>query len=192
MNFLAHFFLSCEDESLLIGNFLADFISNREVKQLPQAVQEGVALHRKIDHFTDNHPRFRSSVRQIRPQHGKYAPVLLDVYYDYLLSQNWDRYGKKSLDNFVEDVYEILLANRELMPDFMRDRVSMMVADNWLRSYSTSSGLRRTFQRMKRRLSKPGKIEGAVETLQQHRPSLEPEFLSFFPDAIAFVRSECA
>ena len=56
MNFLAHIFLSCGSEDLLIGNFIADFISNKEVNQYDPEVQKGIQLHREIDSYTDNHP----------------------------------------------------------------------------------------------------------------------------------------
>ncbi|MEL7021319.1 MAG: DUF479 domain-containing protein, partial [Bacteroidota bacterium] len=84
MNFLAHLFLSCNDESLLIGNFIADAIRNRDLKQYSKAIQSGVLLHRKIDSYTDNHPIIRKGTKRLRPQHRKYAAVVIDVFYDYL------------------------------------------------------------------------------------------------------------
>ena len=48
MNFLAHLYLSGEDEELMIGNFIADFIRNREVTNYSEGIQKGIFLHRKI------------------------------------------------------------------------------------------------------------------------------------------------
>jgi acyl carrier protein phosphodiesterase len=40
MNFLAHLYLSGNEEHLIVGNFLADFIKNRQVVLLPRPIQE--------------------------------------------------------------------------------------------------------------------------------------------------------
>ena len=56
MNFLAHTYLSCSNEDLLVGNFLADFMKNKDIESLPSNILKGIDLHRKIDSFTDSHP----------------------------------------------------------------------------------------------------------------------------------------
>ncbi|MEM6697160.1 MAG: hypothetical protein AAF599_02100 [Bacteroidota bacterium] len=84
MNYLAHLFLSCEDEELLIGNFIADFVKNRYREELSPRVLEGIQLHRVIDSFTDRHPVVVQTTRLLHPKHHKYSPVLMDVFFDYL------------------------------------------------------------------------------------------------------------
>ena len=123
MNFLAHLFLSRENESFLVGNFLADFVSNRDLFQFPEAVVEGVLLHRKIDTYTDNHPAVRRGVRRLYARHRKYAPVIIDVYYDYFLSKNWMIYSDQPLEVFAKSSYEILLRHLSIMPDFLQKRL---------------------------------------------------------------------
>src|SRR5690606_18079231 len=105
MNFLAHLFLSFDDEHLLVGNFIADDIANQEVKTLPESIQKGVVLHRKIDSFTDKHPKVLESARFLYPLHSKYAPVLLDVFYDFLLANNWEKYAEEPFEVFVQKTY---------------------------------------------------------------------------------------
>jgi len=61
MNFLAHLFLSFENEDHVIGNFIADSIQNREVRNYPAEIQEGIILHRKIDSFTEITHRLRKA-----------------------------------------------------------------------------------------------------------------------------------
>ena len=90
MNHLAHFVLSGDDDDLAIGNFLADFITNRQLPDFTEGVQRGIHLHRAIDAFTDAHPVVKQSTKRLHPFHHKYSPVIVDVYYDFLLAKNWE------------------------------------------------------------------------------------------------------
>ncbi len=184
MNFLAHIFLSGPDENLVVGNFLADFISNKEVFKLPANIQKGVQMHRQIDTFTDHHPIVRKSAKRLHKAHGKYAPVILDVFYDFLLAQNWERYSTQSLEVFTADVYEVLLRHLPLMPEILQDRLPRMIADNWLVRYGTEEGLRFTFSRVKLRSSAPHFFENAVESLTSNYHEFEEAFNIFFPEVI--------
>lgn len=191
MNFLAHLFLSCEREELLIGNFLGDFVKNREILQFDPGVQEGVYLHRKIDVFTDQHPLVLQGVRRLYAKHSKYAPVLIDVFYDYFLSKNWDNYASKPLRLFVNSIYETLIQYQHQIPDRLKKRVTAMIADDWLLNYSTMEGMHQTFYWMKKRVSKPQFFENVVESLQKDEQLLDAEFNQFFPDVMDFVNNEC-
>ena len=184
MNFLAHIYLSGPEEHLLVGNFLADFISNKEVSKLPPDIQKGVKMHRQIDSFTDQHPMVKQSAKRLHKAHGKYAPVILDVFHDFLLAQNWGRYSSQPLELFAADVYEVLLRHLPIMPEFLHDRLPRMIADDWLVRYGTEDGLRFTFSRVKLRSSAPHFFENAVESLTNHYNEFNDEFNSFFPDMI--------
>lgn len=187
MNFLAHLFLSQHDEELLIGNFIGDFVRKSDDLQYPEGIRRGLELHRKIDTFTDNHPVVRASTRLLHEHHHKYSPVLLDVYYDYLLANNWSIFSNRSLKAFTQDVYAILEKNMQVMPPVLQHRLPLMIADDWLVRYGTFEGLEFTFGRMKRRASEPSHFDNAVDTLQLHLKPLEENFYTFFPDAIGFV-----
>ncbi len=187
MNFLAHLFLSGHDEPLLVGNFLGDFLKNKEVADLPPDIKEGVRLHRRIDSFTDQHPKVLESVRRLRPVHGKYAAVILDVLHDFILAKNWERYSSQPLPEFASAVYGVLKNHLLLMPPFLQERLPRMIADDWLVRYGTEEGLLFTFGRMKFRSSKPAFFDNAVESLKKDYELYEAEFNEFFPEAITFV-----
>jgi len=191
MNFLAHLFLSCEQEELLVGNFLADFIKNRALETYPAGIQAGVRLHRKIDQYTDNHPMVTRGVHRLHPYHHKYAPVIVDVFYDYLLVKNWDRYTTEEFIPFTKRMYKILEEHKPLMPPKIQLRLSNMIAGDWLIGYGEFGGLAFTFDRMKFRLSKPEQLENVIENLQKYLVEFDEEFNAFFPDIIAYVRDEC-
>ena len=70
MNFLAHILLSgAEDDLLKLGNFMGDTVRGKQYLDYPEEVQRGILLHRQIDTFTDAHPLFRGSKRQLVPHY---------------------------------------------------------------------------------------------------------------------------
>lgn len=188
MNFLAHLFLSGNDENLIVGNFLGDFISNKQLVLLPPDIQLGVKLHQQIDSFTDSHPMVRKGVLRLRPTHRKYAPVILDVLYDYVLARNWTSYSDITLDVFTSRMYEILQRHKHIMPSYLEERLPAMIASDWLVHYGTEEGLRFTFDRMKLRSSNPHFFDNAVDSLLKDYELYETEFNAFFPDAIVHLK----
>ena len=58
MNFLMHMFLSGEDERLLAGNFMGDFVKGPLLDRFPAGVMRGITLHRKIDSFASQNEFF--------------------------------------------------------------------------------------------------------------------------------------
>lgn len=192
MNFLAHFLLSCPEEETIVGNFLADFLRKAEQDELPDPYQIGIKLHYAIDAYTDQHPRVQHSVRLLRNQHSKYAPVILDVLYDYVLAQNWPVFCDEPLAEFTARMYAILQRHLPVMPERMQRRVPNMIRHEWLLAYTTLPGLRHTFARMTSRVSKPEFFEYILRSFQDHEHELEQDFQAFFPDIQAYAKTFCA
>lgn len=193
MNFLAHLLLTHDDEHLLIGNFIGDHVRNNELALYPAGVQQGVWLHRRIDTYTDNHPAVRECLKLLRSSHGKYAGVVWDVLSDALLSHNWSRFHEAPLEAFTARMYEILERQLHLIPEGLRKRVPLMIADNWLMQYAYDEGIEFTFSRLQLRASQPEWLNGTTESLHRHYAALEDGFMQFFPELtehIATLRSE--
>jgi len=186
MNFLAHLYLSGENEDLLIGNFIADFIRNKEVKNFSEEVQKGIYLHRQIDSYTDAHPQVKKGTARLQAKHRKYAPVIVDVFYDYLLANNWEKYSDQSLDDFCKWCYAVLEKRMGEMPSKLQKRLPSMIHHQWLQAYGTKSGIEYTFKRLQERLSKPEQLENVVENLFAYEKEFEEEFNLFFPEVIEF------
>lgn len=191
MNFLAHLFLSCDNEDLLIGNFIADFIRNKEVENYPESVQKGIHLHRQIDSFTDNHPIVKQSVHRLQPHHHKYAAVVIDIVYDHLLAVNWSRYSGQSLATFANDVYDVLEKRMTTLPSKLQKRLPGMIAGNWLEAYATQEGILFTLKKMDERTRFPSNFGEALKHLTMDYDLFEAEFYQFFPELMAYVESNC-
>ena len=64
MNYLAHLYFGRKSDASLVGNLMGDFAKGTEKalrEKYPDAVVEGILMHRKIDAFTDEHRLFKES-----------------------------------------------------------------------------------------------------------------------------------
>ena len=188
MNFLAHTYLSFGHPSLIVGNYLGDFIKNKEVGKLPKRIQDGIKLHRSIDSFTDKHAMVKEGTSRLHDSMGKYSPVVLDIYFDFLLSKHWAQFNDRSLTEFCTVPYQALLEHQYLMTDQLAARMQKMVANRWLENYQTYAGMQRVFNFLAKRTTFPSNLLQAPEILQEKESILEEVFLNFFPDLILHCR----
>src|SRR5438477_11389856 len=107
MNFLAHIYLSGSDEQIMIGNFIADFVKGNKKNEYPSRIKKGIELHRLIDDFTDHHAITLRSKERIRQRQGKYAAVVIDIFYDHFLAKNFSEYHPQPLKEFSEKTYAV-------------------------------------------------------------------------------------
>ncbi|MES2730172.1 MAG: ACP phosphodiesterase [Bacteroidota bacterium] len=189
MNFLAHLYLSGNDEGVMLGNFMADFVKGRPENRLPASDQRkeilrGIWLHRHIDYFTDTHDVVRQSKQRLHPGYHKYAGVITDMFYDHLLAAHWSEYSSIPLADFASQVYAILKRNQHVFPAGMERVLHEMVTQNWLVSYAQLDGIERALQGMARRTTFNSGMERAVTDLRQHYALFHQEFKVFFPQLI--------
>jgi acyl carrier protein phosphodiesterase len=191
MNHLAHFFLSGNNEDIAIGNFIADFITNKDVHQFTEGVRRGIFIHREIDSFTDAHPVVKQSTRRLHPYHHKYSPVIVDIYYDFLLAKNWGKYtpsvSEATLRIYVDSIYQLLNTRLSQLPAALQKRIPHMIADDWLMKYTTFEGLEAAFLRIEKSAAFPGNFGNAASHLEFFLPEFDHEFNLFFPDLQNFV-----
>lgn len=182
LNFLAHIYLSGENDFLKIGNFIADTVRGKQYLEYPQAIQQGILLHRKIDSFTDQHPIFRMSKKRIFPIFGHYSGVIVDIYYDYFLAKNWHYFSDVSLSEYTNEFYRLLLQHQNLFNEKANLLISHMIKDNWLESYQTLKGIESIFFQMDKRTGFISKMKLATNVLQENETTFEKEFFIFFKE----------
>lgn len=187
MNFLAHMFLTYGDKKLTVGNYVADFIRNRDLVLFPKKVVKGIMLHRHIDHFTDTHEEVLRSTRKLRKRHKKYAPVVIDVFYDYILSKNWETYANVSIREFADEIYKTLNEYSYLFPIHLQDITERMIADDFLLQYGQKAGIKKTFQRIGKRAKFKSNFATAFDDLENNFDEIQDGFNLFFPNLISEV-----
>lgn len=188
MNYLAHFFLSHGHESLAFGNFLTDMMRISEIKAWPNFLTKGVELHHLIDEVTDNHPENKRLRGLLRPYFHKYAGVALDMYYDYVLYQQWEKWALQSFESFREDQYKLIRDHHNYVPNRLSPRIRHMVEGDFLRSYTTLEGQAFAFHKMNERSNFDTGFEQAVEVLPEMLEELNAGFELFFPVILDITR----
>jgi len=188
MNYLAHIFLSCGDEELLIGNFITDFISAKQVRTIDGIYRQGVRLHRKIDTYTDSHPKFRSGTKRLSVHHHKYSPVVLDILYDHLLAQNWGMYNGQALQTFADETYGTLEKHMSVFKEYDIDYIPKMIKHNFLAAYEDKDRVVKVLERMDKRTKFPSDFKSAMDHLESDYATYDDEFNCFLPDMIRVVR----
>lgn len=186
MNFLAHIYLSGDDPLITIGNFIADGIRGKQYQKFNQKFQIGILLHRQIDTYTDAHPVVRQSTKRLHENYGHYSGVIVDILYDHFLAKNWPQYSHVPLNVYVDDFYNSLETNFELLPSRIQKMMPYMIADNWLLNYANLDGIQRVLNGMNRRTKNVSGMDRATLELKLHYTEFENEFAEFFEELKAF------
>jgi acyl carrier protein phosphodiesterase len=187
LNYLAHLLLAGSTPESLIGNLAGDFVKGRISDTLPPGIAEGIRNHRRVDAFTDSHPSVAAFRRVLIPEHGHYARVIADVFFDHFLAVDFARYAPESLDAFLARVYTTIDPHIDTLPGSLRVVYPRMRDEGWLRSYHAIEGIRRALGGISYRLSRRPQLAPAVHFLTDPdtRAELERLFHEFFPDVMA-------
>lgn len=192
MNFLAHIYLSGDNNLITIGNFMADGIKGKRYKKYPKDIQIGILLHREIDTFTDAHPTVRLSTKRLHENYSHYSGVIVDILYDHFLAKNWSHYSLIPLNVYVDDFYESLKTNFEILPLRIQKMMPYMIADNWLLSYAKIEGIQKVLIGMNHRTKNISGMNRATEELQEFYDEFEEEFTAFFDELRTFSDAKLA
>lgn len=192
MNFLAHAYLSFDQDEVLIGNFIADFIRGKEIENYPKKIQVGIHLHRAIDTFTDSHPLVKEAQTHLWPRFGHYARVISDVFFDYFLAKNWDKYTSISLESYSKQVYQTIQSSTAPLPPSFLRMLYWMQQQNWLYAYRNLEGIQQALDGLTRRASFDSKMNAATEVLREKEKEIEALFFVFFQDLETFAQAKLA
>jgi acyl carrier protein phosphodiesterase len=187
MNYLAHLFLAGDSAESLIGNLAGDFVKGPV--RGSDGISEGIRQHRRIDGFTDTHPSVAAFRRVLIPDHGHYARVISDVFFDHFLAVRWSDYTDEDFDAFLQRIYSTIDPHAAELPGMLPFVYPRMRDGQWLRSYRDIEGIRIALTNMSRRLSRRPHLETATHHLVDSRTELEHRFHAFFPDVVAFAKA---
>ena len=178
MNFLAHSYLCFSDEQL-VGQFLQDFIRNRDRFSFPDAIQQGITLHREIDTFTDAHPAVHLAKDSFRPIVGLYAGAFVDVAFDYFLANSMDN---SILKAHSQHVYQVLRNHQEILPTGLQRMLFYMEKDNWLYNYRYDWGIDFSMKNVLRKAKYLDEGLSVLSAFLENKTFLQLQFQLFFPE----------
>jgi len=179
MNFLAHIYLSGNNDLIKIGNFMADSIKGNDYLEYTGDLQKGILLHRAIDSFTDANEIYRKSKHRLHEKYGHYSGIIMDVVYDHYLAKNWNRFSTEILSDFVLRFYQSISKNSSLLPVKTQRLIPYMIDQNWLEMYVTLDGLQTILWQMSRRINYTIDMSEAVNGVHEFYLEFENEFFEF-------------
>ncbi len=188
MNFLAHLYLSGNDEEVKIGNFIADNVRSSQHHQYSTGILAGIRLHHFIDSFTDSHPVVQQSKQRLYEKHHKYAAVIVDVFYDHFLAAGWQQYSALPLADYTLQAYNLLQAHAHVMPERVQFFLPYMVQHDWLTNYAQVEGAGRALAGLSGKARLANRMNDSVHDLRAGYDFFQKEFDEFFPE----LEEQCA
>lgn len=187
MNFLAHLYLSGEEEELIIGNFIADQVKGKQIASYSEGIVKGIRLHRQIDSYTDQHETVLQSKMRLRERYRHYSPVIIDIFYDHFLAIHWQEYSSTDLGKYSKYIHAIISKYETILPEKSHLFFQYMLKHDILEAYGKVAGIQKVLAGMARRTPFESGMENATEELVTHYTLFEQEFIDFFPKLQIFV-----
>jgi acyl carrier protein phosphodiesterase len=194
MNYLAHAWLSFGIPEITVGNLISDFVKGRKKFDYPEAIQQGIALHRAIDSFTDTHPQTRQAKTIFKEAYGGYSGPLIDIVYDHFLALDPFQFPDPgtsppgtTLKAFAQDTYEKVAGWQTLLPERFARMLPYMRAQDWLYNYRFKEGIFNSFAGLARRAAYMGDFKPACRLFESHYTDLQGCYVEFFPSLKEFA-----
>lgn len=181
LNYLAHAYLSFNDEEIQIGNLMGDFIKGNKFLNYPEKIKQGILLHRKIDSYTDSHNIIIEASRLFKPSFRLSGPVFVDILFDHFLANDIRYFSDTILQEFTNDVYSNLKKNEFHFDEKMNYLFNHMSLHNWLYNYKFHEGLQRSILGICKRYPILGEGPLAMNIIEKEYSNLNDLYHSFFP-----------
>ena len=181
MNFVAHQYLSFKQQSLQIGNLLGETVKGKQYSDFPDDIQKGILLHRSIDTFTDSHEIVKQSSSYFHETQHKFAPIIVDVIYDYFLIKHWNDFSDTPYQKFKLDCYQLFKNEYDTFPKKLQETIFYLLKYDWFENYSTIEGVQKTLKGIGSRAKFENNLHQIIPEFEQYYSMLEQDFLQFFP-----------
>lgn len=183
--------LSGDDDQILVGNFMGDFVKGPLAERFPERIRQGINLHRRIDSFASRAEQFQQSRRRLDPHYGLYRGVMIDLFYDHFLVAEWDTWSNEPLDVYLARSRTVIIQNVEDLPERLQKLVPI-IFEELLPSYGEVSGIGSALERMSRRVTRSNPLAGGEVELERHYDDLRADFRRFMPLARRFAAETLA
>lgn len=187
MNYLAHSFLTFTDGQI-VGQFLEDFIRNRDRFSFPKDIQDGITLHRAIDTFTDSHPAIHEAKKVFAPLVRLYAGAFVDVSMDYFVANDLSLHSLQGWKEHSLRVYRVLNENYEFLPENFRYMLTKMEQDNWLYNYRHDQNIKFSMRNVLNKAKYLDEDIPVFETFLDNKEVLQQCYNDFFPDLLEHAK----
>ncbi|MFP3597883.1 ACP phosphodiesterase [Chryseobacterium sp. SIMBA_029] len=187
MNYLAHSFLSFTDGQI-VGQFLEDFIRNKDRFSFPKEIQDGITMHRAIDTFTDSHEAIHEAKKVFSPLVRLYAGAFVDVSMDYFLANDLSLNSLPEWKAHSLKVYRVLNQHQQWLPENFKMMLAKMEKDDWLYNYHENQGIKFSIQNVLHKAKYLDKDLPVFELFLQNKEILQQCYDAFFPDLLVHAQ----
>ena len=188
MNHFAHLVLSQPTVESAVGNLLGDFARGLDLATLPPSVKAGLQNHRAVDSYTDRHPLITDLKNLFSSQRRRFAGIALDIYFDHLLINYWDRFEAGTPEQATQYFYQRLAAGQPLMPgEEMRRVTKRIIRYDWFTCYREIESIAESLDQVAGRIRFTNHFDNAIEDLQRNQTEIQEVFFEFYPQLKAHI-----
>ena len=184
MNFLGHSLISLEiDESrykkTLYGNFTGDYYKGLVDRiELPEALKEGIRLHRTIDKISDRKENYLNEL--LVDKFGIFKGIVSDMFIDHFLSKNFHKLFNKDIKLIEKKILNAIEENRNFFPKDFERMFRWLNDRNVMSNYKDIDFLERAFEGLARNIRKGEILNLAVTELKKNYNLFEEKSINEF------------
>ena len=184
MNFLGHSLISIEidestDKNTLYGNFTGDYYKGLVDRiELPEALKEGIKLHRIIDKVSDRKENYLNEL--LVDKFGIFKGIVSDMFIDHFLSKNFHKLFNKDIKLIEKKILNAIEENRNIFPKDFERMLKWLNDRNVMSNYKDIDFLERAFEGLARNIRKGEILNLATTELKKNYNLFEEKSIKEF------------
>lgn len=190
MNYLAHFHLAGSEPGWLVGGLLGDYVKGPLTGSRPRTIEQGILLHRRIDHFTASQPMAAAIARRLPGEFRRFAGILQDLVYDHFLGNRWHQFDARALPEYTAGIYACLHRHRHWLTPAAERFSQRLQQHDLLCRYADWATVEASLASIGQRLRRANPLHLAGPRLANHLPELESVFMDSYPAVVEYARRQ--
>jgi acyl carrier protein phosphodiesterase len=182
LNLLGHLYLSQNESSeARLFNLLGDRYKGNRFIHLSAEAQKGIRMHREIDCFMDNHYAVSALRSELSMHLPKVSGIALDIFFDYLLASEWQRFHQRELEPFLDDFFTKI--NPMLIPNEYAPWISSLYENRYIHQYSHFESVVAISEHLHRKLKFKTEIDSSPIIFSTFETKIREVFDEYITDA---------
>jgi Uncharacterized protein conserved in bacteria len=170
---------------------ISDFVKGKTKFNYSINIQKGIALHRDIDIFTDEHTATKKAKQLLKPLVGLYSGAFVDVVYDHFLSIDKNEFENENiLMIFTQTTYSLLQPYENIFPEKFKIMFPFMQQQNWLYNYQFLQGIEGSFGGVARRAKYLNDSSRVFKIFENYYADFKNYYAEFFPSVKQFAQNK--
>lgn len=156
-----------------------DYVKGKQQYTYTHAIQQGFALHRLIDAYTDTHDIIKESKKIFSPTYRLYSGAITDIILDYYLAQVMAK--QATLTTHTQWVYGTLQQYKAVYTPQYSKVVNSMQQHDWLSNYQYPWAILKSLQGLQRRATYITEVDTAYNLWLNNMELLSTQFTAYWP-----------